>query len=80
MTTVDAPVSHLRENPYEIAKSQLRKVAKTFAIDPNLVNVLQMCTQSNGLVQWPLSSHPCRAFPCIVHLSHSNLLTSLLSR
>ena len=46
MTTVDAPVSHLRENPYEIAKFQLRKVADTFAIDPNLVNVLQECKKS----------------------------------
>ena len=43
MTTVEAPVSHLRENPYEIAKQQLRRVAETFAIDPNLVNVLQEC-------------------------------------
>ena len=41
MTTVDAPVSHLRENPFEIAREQLRRVAKAFAIDPNLVNVLQ---------------------------------------
>ena len=48
MTTVDAPVSHLRENPYEIAKFQLRKVADAFAIDPNLVNVLQECKK--GLV------------------------------
>jgi predicted nuclease with RNAse H fold len=40
VTTVDAPVSHLRENPFEIAREQLRKVAKVFAIDPNLVNVL----------------------------------------
>jgi glutamate dehydrogenase (NAD(P)+) len=46
LTTVDAPVSHLRENPYEIAKSQLRKVAQTFAIDPNLVSVLQECKKS----------------------------------
>ena len=46
MSTVDAPVSHLRENPYEIAKSQLRKVAETFAIDPNLVNVLQQCKKA----------------------------------
>jgi glutamate dehydrogenase (NAD(P)+) len=46
LTTVDAPVSHLRENPYEIAKFQLRKVADTFAIDPNLVNVLQECKKS----------------------------------
>jgi glutamate dehydrogenase (NAD(P)+) len=46
VTTVDAPVSHLRENPYEIAKSQLRKVAQTFAIDPNLVNILQQCKKA----------------------------------
>jgi glutamate dehydrogenase (NAD(P)+) len=46
VTTVDAPVSHLRENPYEIAKFQLRKVADTFAIDPNLVNVLQECKKA----------------------------------
>ena len=46
MTTVEVPVSHLRENPYEIAKSQLRKVAQTFVIDPNLVNVLQECKKA----------------------------------
>jgi glutamate dehydrogenase (NAD(P)+) len=46
VTTVDAPVSHLRENPFEIAREQLRKVAKVFAIDPNLVNVLQECKKA----------------------------------
>ena len=46
MTTVDAPVSHLRENPFEIAREQLRRVAEVFAIDPNLVNVLQECKKS----------------------------------
>jgi glutamate dehydrogenase (NAD(P)+) len=46
VTILDAPVSHLRENPYEIAKSQLRKVAQTFGIDPNLINVLQECKKS----------------------------------
>ena len=46
MTPVDAPVSHLRENQYEIAKWQLRKVAQAFAIDPNLVNVLQQCKKA----------------------------------
>src|SRR5437867_1055375 len=46
VTTVDAPVSHLRENPFEIARSQLRKVAETFAIDPNLINVLQEYTKA----------------------------------
>jgi glutamate dehydrogenase (NAD(P)+) len=46
VTTVEVPVSHLRENPYEIAKAQLQKVAQTFAIDPNLVNVLQQCKKA----------------------------------
>ena len=46
MTTVDAPVSHLRENPFEIAREQLRRVAQVFAIDPNLVNVLQDCKKA----------------------------------
>src|SRR5204862_3306521 len=46
VTTVDAPVSHLRENPFEIAREQLRRVAKVFAIDPNLVNVLQECKKA----------------------------------
>jgi glutamate dehydrogenase (NAD(P)+) len=46
VTILEAPVSHLRENPYEIAKAQLGKVAQTFAIDPNLVNVLQECKKS----------------------------------
>jgi glutamate dehydrogenase (NAD(P)+) len=40
---VDAPASHLRENPFEIAREQLRRVAEVFAIDRNLVNVLQEC-------------------------------------
>jgi glutamate dehydrogenase (NAD(P)+) len=46
VTTVEAPVSHLRENPYDIAKTQLRKVAATFAIDPNLINVLEQCKKA----------------------------------
>jgi glutamate dehydrogenase (NAD(P)+) len=46
VTILEAPVSHLRENPYEIAKAQLGKVAQTFAIDPNLVNILQECKKS----------------------------------
>jgi glutamate dehydrogenase (NAD(P)+) len=39
-------VSHLRENPFEIAREQLRRVAATFDIDPNLVNVLQECKKA----------------------------------
>ncbi len=44
MTT--AEVSHLRENPFEIAKSQLRRVGEVFAIDPNLIRVLSQCKKA----------------------------------
>ena len=43
---VEAPVSHLRENPFEIAREQLRRVAATFDIDQNLVNVLGTCKKA----------------------------------
>ena len=46
MTAVEAPVSHLRENPYEIAREQLQRVATTFGIAPNLVNVLGECKKA----------------------------------
>ncbi len=46
MTTVDASVSHLRENPFELAREQLRRVAATFDIDPNLVEVLGRCKKA----------------------------------
>ncbi len=39
MSTAEA-ASHLRENPYTLAKSQLAKVGEVFAIDPNLIRVL----------------------------------------
>jgi glutamate dehydrogenase (NAD(P)+) len=41
-----ATVSHLRENPFEIAREQLRRVAAVFGIDANLVNVLQECKKA----------------------------------
>jgi hypothetical protein len=43
VTTVEAPVSHLREDPFELAQEQLRKVADIFKIDSNLIAVLQQC-------------------------------------
>jgi glutamate dehydrogenase (NAD(P)+) len=46
VTTVDAPTSHLRENPLEIARTQLRRVATTFDIDANLVSVLGECKKA----------------------------------
>jgi glutamate dehydrogenase (NAD(P)+) len=46
VTTIELPESHLRENPYDIAKEQLRRVAQQFAVDANLVNVLQECKKA----------------------------------
>ena len=45
VTTVEAP-SHLRENPFEIAQHQLRRVAREFQIDENLVRVLEQCKKT----------------------------------
>ena len=41
-----AAESHLRENPYELAKTQLRGVGEIFALDPNLIRVLSQCKKS----------------------------------
>jgi glutamate dehydrogenase (NAD(P)+) len=49
VTTVEAPGSHLRENPFELAQEQLRKVADVFKIDPNLVEVLKECKKAVGV-------------------------------
>ena len=46
MTAVEAPISHLRENPYEIARAQLQRVATIFDIDANLVAVLGACKKA----------------------------------
>jgi glutamate dehydrogenase (NAD(P)+) len=46
VTAVEAPVSHLRENPFEIAREQLRRVASMFDIDQNLVSVLSVCKKA----------------------------------
>jgi glutamate dehydrogenase (NAD(P)+) len=46
VTAVEAPISHLRENPFEIAKQQLRRVAAAFDIDSRLVDVLGACKKA----------------------------------
>ncbi|TML88020.1 MAG: Glu/Leu/Phe/Val dehydrogenase [Actinobacteria bacterium] len=45
MTTIETP-THLRENPLEIAREQLRRIAGPFDIDDNLVQVLSECKKS----------------------------------
>jgi glutamate dehydrogenase (NAD(P)+) len=46
VTAVEAPISHLRENPYDIARAQLQRVATIFDIDSNLVAVLGGCKKA----------------------------------
>ena len=46
MTAVQSPASHLQENPFDIAREQLRRVADAFDIDGNLVDVLGHCKKA----------------------------------
>ncbi len=43
MTTVEAPPSHLKENPWEMARSQLRRIAGLIDVSDSMLNVLQDC-------------------------------------
>jgi glutamate dehydrogenase (NAD(P)+) len=45
MSTAEAE-SHLRENPYELAKAQLKRVGEIFGLEPNLIRVLAQCKKS----------------------------------
>ena len=45
MSTAEAE-SHLRENPYDLAKAQLRRVGEIFGLDPNLIRVLAQCKKA----------------------------------
>ena len=38
--------THLRENPFELAKTQLSRVGDIFALDPNLIRVLSQCKKA----------------------------------
>jgi glutamate dehydrogenase (NAD(P)+) len=46
VTAVQAPASHLQENPFEIAREQLRRVAEVFDIEASLVDVLSQCKKA----------------------------------
>jgi glutamate dehydrogenase (NAD(P)+) len=45
VTTLEAP-SHLRENPYDVARHQLRRVGDTFDIESDLIDVLGRCKKA----------------------------------
>jgi glutamate dehydrogenase (NAD(P)+) len=46
VTTVEAPPSHLKENPWEMARSQLRRIAGLIDVSDSMLNVLQECKKS----------------------------------
>jgi glutamate dehydrogenase (NAD(P)+) len=46
MTAAAPSVSHLRENPFDLARQQLRSVADVFGIHDDLVNVLSECKKA----------------------------------
>jgi glutamate dehydrogenase (NAD(P)+) len=46
VTIVEAPQSHLRENPFELAQRQLQLVADVFGISDDLVKVLGQCKKA----------------------------------
>ena len=46
MSATEAPVTHLRENPLELAKGQVRRVGEIFAVDPNLISILSECKKT----------------------------------
>ena len=43
MSSAAPPPTHLRENPFELAQAQLRRVGETFAVDENLIQILSYC-------------------------------------
>jgi glutamate dehydrogenase (NAD(P)+) len=46
MASAAPTVTHLRENPFEIAKHQLRSVGEAFRLEDDIVNVLSECKKA----------------------------------
>jgi glutamate dehydrogenase (NAD(P)+) len=46
VTTLAAPPSHLKENPWEMARSQLRRVAEIIDVGESMLNVLLECKKA----------------------------------
>jgi glutamate dehydrogenase (NAD(P)+) len=38
--------THLRENPFSLARAQLARIGETFGVDPNLIGVMQGCKKT----------------------------------
>jgi glutamate dehydrogenase (NAD(P)+) len=46
VTILEAPASHLKENPWEMARLQLRRVASLIDVSENMLNVLSQCKKA----------------------------------
>jgi glutamate dehydrogenase (NAD(P)+) len=46
VTTVEGPSSHLKENPWEMARSQLRQTASQIGMEDSMLNVLLECKKA----------------------------------
>ncbi|MDQ3889710.1 MAG: Glu/Leu/Phe/Val dehydrogenase [Actinomycetota bacterium] len=46
MTTLEAPAAHLRDDPWQMARHQLRAVAELIDLDENMLNVLLDCKKA----------------------------------
>ncbi len=49
MSISEPTVSHLHENPFDLARAQLRRVGEAFGVEPNLVRVLSECKKTVGV-------------------------------
>ncbi|MSO58291.1 MAG: Glu/Leu/Phe/Val dehydrogenase [Thermoleophilia bacterium] len=46
VSLAESQATHLHENPFELARAQLRRVSEVFGIDPDLVRVLSECKKT----------------------------------
>ena len=45
-TTLEAPPSHLKQDPWEMAREQLRRAARLIDVGENMMNVLLECKKA----------------------------------
>jgi glutamate dehydrogenase (NAD(P)+) len=49
VSVTEPRLSHLRENPFDIARAQLQRVGEIFGVDPNLLRILSECKKTVGV-------------------------------
>ncbi|HEV8249612.1 MAG TPA: Glu/Leu/Phe/Val dehydrogenase [Gaiellaceae bacterium] len=74
MAAAATTLTHLRENPFEIAKQQLRAVGDVFGVDDDVVNVLSDCKKALSV------SIPTRMDDGSVHVFQGHRVTHNIAR